>query len=193
MAVHSYSWQIILAGSLSKCTWGQKLWCSSKVEKQLISQVLYILSYYEQLWKHVFILTVCLSFKICNWNEKKKSQGVPFLFSFERICVQGFFTPVDSRAISNAIKIWSRSHWNSQVAFHGLYGAFWWTFSSFGSSQKLYCFHICMTNFGYFEGLVLKLRWDISHSQGLTSLEKLHICTFTKLQLCLLRLKLKLK
>lgn len=36
--------------------------------------------------ENTFILTICFSFKICNLNEK--SQGVPFLFSFLRICVQ---------------------------------------------------------------------------------------------------------
>lgn len=141
MGMHSHSWQIILVGSLSKCIWGRKLWCSSKVEKSLITEALYILSYYEQLWKHVFILTICL--KICNLNEK--SQGVPFLFPFFlRICEQSFSTPVDSRAISNAIKAWSKFHWNQQVAFYWLYRAFWWAFSSFGSNKMHYCFYICV-------------------------------------------------
>lgn len=78
----------------------------------------------------------------------------PFYFLSLRICVQGFFTPVDSRATSNAIKTWSKSHWNWQVAIHGLYGAFSWTFSSFGPRRMLSCFHIHMKSFAYFEVLL---------------------------------------
>lgn len=61
------------------------------------------------------------------------------------------------------------------MAIHGLYGVFSWTFSSFGPSLMLSCFHIHVKSFAYFEGLVRKLGQHLPRFQTLTCLQVAHL------------------